>query len=413
MKSSLPIYLAAVCVGIIIFIAGYFVGDSSSARSAKSERLANSPSSGPSAAKNDAERNAGSAESAEASSAPSSDQTRAQMFELLSEPNHVTRIHRLSEMLAHITPENWRGALEAFHIQTKAEGRLQPDEWKLMIERVAEVAGAEALADALRSESSALVPRARLLLTGFAAANPTAALEWFQAQPPERQQQFFNNLISGLGRSDPKRAMTLILDQPREIWQPNVTSIVDGAIQSGGFRAAEDLLVSIKSRSDVSLDFKGKVLMDLLERHITNYTEPMEVLEWFDPHVSLAGPITIRKSLSAAAKVDPMKTLGWLEERADRIAPKQVPVAYAAIAEVLQAQNPAQFVAWMNANPNHPQHDSMAQVAINTFLQSGNFDEARRWMATIGDPRMRGQLDEAIRAAEVKAQSRRAVPPQP
>ena len=388
------------------FVVGYFAGDAPIAQNAATFP-ATSPKAAPPGIGSDAASRArpdeNLAPNAPARGTLTGDEARARTFQILAEPNRIARMRQLCDLLAHITRDNWREVKSAFSIQTREEGRWQPNEWRLMIERVGEVAGAEALAEAMEAANPSDQNRARDILIGFAAGDPKAAVEWFQAQPAGTQQQFFNQLLSGLGRSDPSRALALLNDQPHPLWETNVPAIIDGAIQLGGFRAVEDLYASIRDRADVPSPGKGMIFYEMARRQVTIATDrkdPTRTLDWFDRYLAVTGPGATKEIIACAAKADASKTLVWLEGRADRMPSDQLPAAYATVAKMSQAQGPEQFAAWMNVHPLHPQHDTMAQAVATSFLQNGRIAEARKWTETIRDPQARANLDQAVQHAE-------------
>ena len=101
----------------------------------------------------------------------SADDARALTFDLLREPNRLERLSQLCDVLRRVTPENWRGMLDAFTRQTAFEGREHGDEWKLLLQRIGAVAEAEAVLDALNANRG---DRARNTLEGWIMANPDA-----------------------------------------------------------------------------------------------------------------------------------------------------------------------------------------------------------------------------------------------
>ncbi len=396
MKSPILTGIVIVCVGVISFISGIFFGshDGTPAAVNSTETLH------PTAPAGSSETSAVTAESVTAAdtSAPMTNEAaRTRIFQVLSEPNRVTRMRRLCELLAQLSPESWRGAVDAFTVQTNTEGRWQIDEWHLMIERVGEVAGVEALGEAIRLGKASDIYRAQRVLTGFASADPKGAMEWFKKQPPELRPQFFNSLLAGLGRSDGKTAIALILDQPRDTWEPGAARIIEGAMQSGGFRAGEELFEFIKSRSDVPDPLKGKILFDLVQKKITTGAEAPKLLGWLEPYVEMLGPNTMKETLMYAAKADATKSLAWIEGRASRMQSPQVPLAYGTVGGYLQSQNPAEFTAWLTANPEHLQRDAMIQGGARTLLKEGKIDEAQKLLGTIRDPQLRAEMDDYAR----------------
>ncbi|MDQ3621530.1 MAG: hypothetical protein M3463_03450 [Verrucomicrobiota bacterium] len=280
-----------------------------------------------------------------------------------------------------MTPENWQEVVNAFVIQTATEGRTHHEEWRLMLERVGEVAGAAALGNVLERTTPEIY-RASMFMTGWAAGDPKRAVEWFQGQPPERQQLLFSHLLSGLARSDPKQAFSLLVDKPHHEWELNVPAIMDGAIQLGGFRAAEDLYAFIAQRPDVPSVRRGAVFYTLAQRRIAMDAargDRAGSLVWLDHQLPSAGGGAVRQIINSAAQANPARALAWLDERADRMLPTQSQSGYTAAVEVWYRQAPEQLAAWIDANPGHPRRDVIAQAAAklaprasqNEVLQPG------------------------------------------
>jgi hypothetical protein len=112
----------------------------------------------------------------------SADDARALTFDLLREPNRLERLSQLCDVLRRITPENWRGMLDAFTRQTAFEGREHGDEWKLLLQRIGAVAEADAVLEALNANGANRGDRARNTLEGWIMASRfravSAVSEW-------------------------------------------------------------------------------------------------------------------------------------------------------------------------------------------------------------------------------------------
>src|SRR4029434_9496349 len=98
----------------------------------------------------------------------------------------------------------------------------------MIVEQIGAVVGASAISEALSSSKAEETALACDLFTGWAMGNPTAAVEWFQQQAPEIREEFFTHLLTGLGRSDPKQALGLLVGRPQEIWERNTPAILEG-----------------------------------------------------------------------------------------------------------------------------------------------------------------------------------------
>lgn len=326
------------------------------------------------------------------------EQVRVRTFEILAEPNDIVRMRLLCELLDHITPDNWRDCIRGFVLQTAAEGRTHDTEWYLMLGRVGEVAGAEAIKEA------GGLDRARSFLTGWASADPKAARAWFETQPPEMQEQLLGTLLQGIARTDPKTALEMAFTQPVSVMRENVSKIIPAALQHGGFREVEGLLASVMNRADLADPDKSAVFFYLTQGKIRSANaagNPAKTLDWFEPYlgVSYIGSTITQDLISNAAKAGAPAVMDWLGTHADRMSPQQADAAFPAIATSWQAQAPDQFAAWMSANHDHPQYDAMAQTTVNSYLRNGQTEMARQWAASIQNPEVRARLDQAIQKA--------------
>ena len=319
------------------------------------------------------------------------EQTRARVFQVLTEPNQVARMTEFCELLGHVTKDNWQEMMEAFVRQKSKEGRSFSVEWEMALQRAGEVAGVDALATVLASKDSRVQGWSNWLVLGWAGQDPQAALEWYKNQPPGRQAQLQEYLVRGMGRASPEVAlaysMTLSEDTVRDI----VPKIVGAAIQRGGFRGAEELLTSIQGRPEVPEKVKNMVFVSLGQNKIqsgVSANEPARALEWAEPYLgqSYFGPYIMRDMVGAAAKANSTATLAWFDERNERLTPLQAEAAYSTVAQQWLTQAPNDFTAWMQAHPDHPQYDTMAQSLVNSLLQSGHADQARQWAGTMHNP---------------------------
>lgn len=326
----------------------------------------------------------------------------ARTFDLLLEPNRGKRLRAFSDLLEGITPDNWRGVMDAFVRQTAFEGREHSTEWNLMLERVGEVAGLQGVEDALGSNGIHRHQRAAVVLNGWAGAQPESAVAWFQTQTPDVQQQLIPALVGGLARTDPAQALAIALTQPQEAFDRTISQIVDGAIQRGGLREAEALLASIRHDPEVHQEAKRRVFIDLSRKRVNMARlrgVPFDALEWMDNYLgasSPAGPTAVREIVSSAAEADAGGAVQWLEERADRMSPEQLEVAFPAAIESLAKQSPVEFTAWMSNNSDHPQYERIVEVTVNRLLRSGEADQARHWVGTVRDQQARAQMEQIV-----------------
>ena len=327
------------------------------------------------------------------------DQARARTFEILSESNRTKRMRQISELLEGVTRENWREVIEAFRRQTIHEGRMHDPEWYLALDRIGEIAGSEAVEDALNSDHADM---ARRLLNGWASSAPDQAMAWFQSQAPELQGQLFQPLVNGIARANPKQALELAVSQSPQFQDATFPTVVDAALQYGGFPAAEELLRTLLGRSDVAEGIRAKFFYNIARRKLNSAGvggNSLAVLDWLDGYLgdrSPAGSGAVQELIGSSAAVNVEATMQWLEARADRFGPEKGAVAYGAVARAWQLKAPDQFTAWIDAHPEHPQHAAMAAVAVNSLLQARKLEEAKRLGATIRDQALRTKIENAF-----------------
>ena len=332
----------------------------------------------------------------------SGQEAKVQTFQLLCEPSRVARMSALCELLTHLSKDNWRDVLAGCVRQTQATGRRHDEEWFLMLERVGEVAGADALGEKGVTGRNQI----RAVLTGFAARDSQAAIDWFNQQPEDAQDGMIDTLIEGVGRHDAKLAIEIALKEPQEVWEPAMVGVIAAEIQREGFPKADEFLRDIQRRTDVPSTMKGKVFLEFANRRLFVAAvdkAPAETLVWFDQYLgadSIAGPSATRNIIGRAAAADPVATLDWVEQRAGRLDENQATAAYEAVARAFLEKDPDQFATWMTSHPEHPRHDTLASAIVASSLRDGDLDQARQWLATVRDAALRAPLEQKLKKSE-------------
>jgi len=330
------------------------------------------------------------------------EQARARTFELLSLPDRFERMRQLCDLLRGVTTDNWRDIIDVFVRQTASTGRRHPDEWRLTLARVGEIAGAAAVEEMLASAKQWEQGRAPALLAGWAAGDPKAAQAWLASQDPERQKLLGPGLVNGLARSEPDAALA-VMQSFAGMRDTLVPQIMDETIQRGGFRAGEELLMRTFSRTDVPADVKGALFYHIGMREIEMARfrgEPEAVLDWADSYVArdlVMGPATLKEIVAFSAQADAPATLAWIEARSDKWAPEHHSSGiWPAIATAMLAQAPEQFAKWMEAHRDHPQRDQIARAVAQQLAKRGDYEQARQWSVGIQDPTIRASVEKDL-----------------
>ena len=412
MKLSILSHLVWGLVAVAAFAAGYFATGRST--SPPSLVLAPATLTAPSAQTVDAVRVDRPPAAEEPSTLPS-DQARARAFEILAIPNRLERMRRLAQLIAQVDTQNWREIVEGCTRQTTSELRLNRNELELIFARIGEVAGATAITEALASPNRDDQTRVAVLLTGWAAADPNAAAAWFQTQPSEWQKGNLRPFIGGLSQMEPIKAMQFALLEANTVQQQGlVSNIVDNAIQLWGFREAERLFTPLMGGPDSEENPKGRIFAALADRRIAvsrlgnNATDTLDWLDKYAYPTSPVGPMAMNRLMENAARSDPIATINLVDERRDRL--RHTQAAYETAAAALLAHNPAQFAAWIDGHPDHPEHDRVIGKWSHAIWHSGLKTEVKRWANDISDPQIRAQTETAIRNVEKAYQPSSASP---
>ena len=242
MNSSL-VHLAWAVVAVIAFAAGFLVAtdrQESSRRSSFSSVAVETGAANSNHPSNDPVRTADRTDQRVAFSL-NREQAKVRAFEILEETNRVERMRKLCDFLPAVNSNNWRDVLEAFDVQLRAEGRLEVENWDVILERIGGVAGAAALQESLNTAGTVDRHRVSWLLKGWLVEDLDAASRWFNEQPAATQQWLVGPFATGLSRSDPRRAIEIATQQPQSIWQVSMPYIMANAIQRGGLRGADGL----------------------------------------------------------------------------------------------------------------------------------------------------------------------------
>jgi hypothetical protein len=334
------------------------------------------------------------------------ERARVLTFDVLREPNQIERLRRLCNLLAQVSPENWRGVIDGFERRKTFEGREYQDEWRLTLERVGEVAASAAVEDTLQGDGPDRNDRAITIFIGWTGYDPDAALAWFDAQTPDVKEKFKFALLQGLARSAPEKALKLGEMSSFAFLDDTPFRIVRGAVDRGGFASAEQLLEGLRHSAEVTDNLKRQVFRVLSEKKVLMsglQGHPLEALHWLDGYLGNDSPAdgtAVHQIVDSAARTDAAATLQWLEQRAHLLNAEQANAAFPPAIVALWQKDRAQFNDWIAANPDHPQYDLIAESLALSLRHTGQLPEARQWNSTIRDEEIRKRMENIIRSAE-------------
>jgi hypothetical protein len=345
-----------------------------------------------------------------AHSALSADDARALTFDLLREPNRLERLSQLCDVLRRVTPENWRGMLDAFTRQTAFEGREHGDEWKLLLQRIGAVAGADAVIDALNTNGANRGDRARNTLEGWIMADRDVAVAWVETRSPEERAVLDGAVIHSLAGIAPMQALELALAQKDAgVREWAISEVSKVAVQHGGFRQGEELLGAVMNRPDIDEAYEAEDLHGAGAEANHHGASPRAA----DGCVAMARRVSLRRRITrgrdgrgtaraTAAQSDPSAALQWLDARADRFTPAQAVAAYTAALQAVYQSAPEQFTSWLSANQKHPAHDGLVEAYTNELIAVGRTAEVGAWMKSVQDAQTRQRIQATFESSERK-----------
>ena len=390
-------YLCCVPVAIIAYAVGYIGRDSSPSSGGVA---ASHPGAEPANKEVMSARNEGPANTRVSMSA---DEVRLRTFEVLSVGSRVQRMRALCELLPTINHDNWRAVLEGMARLLRTEGRGFNDtpEYHMILEQIGEVAGLEALNEALRSNRPDAHEMISFLLKGMAGRDPKSALDWYHQIAADKQAWLADEIVYAMAKASPETSIEMSIQIPKAGRDALIRAAINEAMQQRGIREAEHLLEVMRWRSDLPEDVKGSIFLALTDRRMQMNGmdgKPLENLSWAENYVgeTFIGPNATRSLITTAALSDPVKTMDWLDRHGASLTETQAEAAYGAMANIWERQDPAAVAAWIGAHPPDPLRDRLAGKAAMAALGAGRLDDAQSLANTITDPQARAPVEAAL-----------------
>lgn len=167
----------------------------------------------------------------------SNDEAETAFSAALTSPTRSERFARIGELLHHVTADNWMGLWEEYILSTVETGRVHEQEWALFMNRVGEVAGAEAMVYFETNGQPENSFNRLAVLKGWASTDLEAALRWTQTQSVETHEPtVVTVLLEGAAEHDPSLIFP-ILEQTSQDIQKNIDffQIIENQVQHQGF----------------------------------------------------------------------------------------------------------------------------------------------------------------------------------
>lgn len=330
------------------------------------------------------------------------DELKKETAAALLEPSTSDRALKIAAILKKLSRENWPGIRQAFADEKRLHGRSHIAEWDLMTHRAGEVMGREAveflLAEDLRAQNN--LGATRNALTGWAAKDPGAALEWLSREAGEdTRRKVMGAAIRGLILSEPDLAIAAFESIAPERRVAYTRDFASGLVRSVGLERAEALITGMVARSGGSdpagnpgtnAIMKDFALIKLQTAAGKGAIE--EAIAWLTPQLAQAhvDQALIVSAVEKYAWASPEKAAAWLHTYNDGRSARQQPfLGYPVLLSTWIERSGAPAVGeWLQTQTGHRYYDRLA-LNYATLLAPQNSAEATRWAGTIKDPALK------------------------
>lgn len=326
-------------------------------------------------------------------------------LEALRDPSQVKRRLAFSRLLSQMTPEN----AAAIRDQLLAAG-AGGSEWRDFNYAWGALAGEAAFNNSLTADKKNL----ESLISGWAATDPSGAINMLSKLPPEladQKKQLENGIVAGLAdrdRDEATRYVASLLAGGREDAGRLMATVAHEVLRKGGPEEASAWAATIENPS-----LKGTAMSEVAERYVRQ--DPEAAAGWIEQYAEedFATGAVARVGRSWAER-EPLAAVNWLDrlpegpgqkaglnsafgdwEDKDPVAAGQYLLsmpdspkrdsAISGFANGYAWQDPQTAIAWANdiRDPNL-RTESLKRVGQAYFRR--NPDEARTWLANSGLP---------------------------
>ena len=332
---------------------------------------------------------------------------KAAAIAAIRQPNLTDRFTQLAATLQDLSPENWRGVLEAFDEQRKLFGEANPEAWEFFVRRAGESVGRDAMDHFVQNGN---IDAARSALTGWASKHPVEALNWLgKVADQQTNTAIAGAAMRGLAATEPDLALTLLEGMPLERRKHYTNDLVASIVRGAGIEQAEALVNGMISRAtadgSAGDEYVTRMFKDFADLKVRNAVVRGDVsgaAEWVRSQVgqSYFDPGILRTAAEQMARTQPQETIAWLDSiyASSTLQQSLKPVGYgAAITPWVRKDGLSAVGSWLNSNQGHPQYDTMT-AQYTALVLDKNPKEAMRVANTIKDPIIRSTTQQKITA---------------
>jgi hypothetical protein len=334
----------------------------------------------------------------------SADDIRQQFATVFRATSLTEKFMQLATVLQHLSRDNWRGALLAFE-DARKQGEENPEAWALFVRRAGEIVGKDVVTHFVQNDN---LDAARSALTGWASADPSAALAWIgQDANGEVRRQIVGAAIRGLALSEPDLAVSALegisIDRRKNYVRDFVPSIVRGA----GMQQTEEIVNGIIRRAaangQAGDDYVKSIFADFAEikaRRAAVSGDVNGLADWVKTHVNqpYSDTAVVWSTAEHLARTDVSRALAWLDtlHAAGPVGEPGNPMGYGIVLATWANKEGVPAVSqWLASSTTHPRYDNMV-AQYTKFLAGSSADEANRLAATIKNSTVRAAAQKTI-----------------
>jgi len=341
---------------------------------------------------------------------------RDQVASALEESNPEERYNRIMEILEHLSPENWRGVIEAFQMHDienpqsywNASPPKWKSEWKFFLQRVGEVAGKEAVTYFVGQNTH----NCKACLNSWAIADPTEAIEWLSTTSlnteidPVTRNKLYGAAILGMAQSSPYLITELLEQIPvedRYLYANSLNkNLINLLTESLGINETEQLFLSMVDRAQINNEVNSKFIsqtfVDLaansMMSQLLDGTKGVEdAAAWLKDHIGqpYVQDKLIWETGEMLARKDGMLAIEWLDSSFAEHPNIRVVGYGAAMHGWIEAEGVNVAAEWLNENSDHPEYDTLA-YALAEKVWKTDPDAAIEWINSMSDEDLKAKL---------------------
>ncbi|MES2920504.1 MAG: hypothetical protein V4819_03100 [Verrucomicrobiota bacterium] len=306
---------------------------------------------------------------------------------LLGDP--VEQNQRITDYITKVDASNWKAVVEQFRQITRQTGRTHEHLWRIMMLRVGQVAGEEAINDNLARGG----PLEDRILVGWAMADPAAARAWWESTGKTDEKtdpRLLQFLTGGMAVNDPAQTREFLSNLSEADKLSCVESVIWNTLQRNGLDSANAWLdheLANPTSTEVTRRTFDEVAKNALRTGVGKQG-PDPIADWFQRY-GTSQYVSANHVASAADQYKgeaSVRGLDFLLNVADLPAVREQagnPPGLSSVIKRAYQGDPGGLESWLLANPSAPFRNRAIQSYADQLESHGDSARGAEWRAKI------------------------------